>query len=204
MSTINQAAPSISDSPDSATLTNVQPIQWDDGVPIVDVVTVFANATSPSHILFQQLHVCAIRMKGRAMGRIKNLSVEIMSDPEYAIKAVVGVVPTSAGTGNAPSTTADLIACGGALLKETPYVNSGSKQLTFLPGVSSIIKGETVTLLSGSPPSLYFMAKAVKMEDWTAPTYNAATASTRASGTLVYFKLSYTLELSGYDWVKPF
>jgi hypothetical protein len=204
MSLPTSVAPHVDPTPKASDLSSTDTITWDNGLPIIDVVQVLANASAPSAVLFQDLHNCNKRMLGRAYARITNLTVEIISDPDYAIKAVVGIVPTSATTGNAPSNMAELMTCGAVLLKESPFAMSGSKSPRFMPGVSSILVGESVKLLVGAPPTLYFMAQAVNLENWKKTAYTARSSGAAATGTPVFFQISYTLELSGYGYLKPF
>jgi len=203
MSNANQTAPPLGTQPDSGALTSTATITWQK-VPCVDVVAVHANNAAPNAVLFANLDNCKKRLNGRALGKISNLSLSIFTDPEYAVTAAVCAVPTNAGASNAPQTLSDLLACGGIILRASPTINNITGSPIFLPGVSALLKGENTTLLAGSPPTLYFIAKAAKMSDWSLPAYKAASTGTTATGTVVYFRISYDLELSGYDWLKPF
>jgi len=203
MSNANQTAPPLGNQPSAGALTSTATITWQK-VPCVDVVAIHANNSSPNAQLFAALDNCKKRLNGRGLGKISNLSISIFTDPEYAVTAAVCAVPTNAGASNAPQSLADLLACGGIILRASPTINNITGSPTFLPGVSALLKGENTTLLAGSPPTLYFIAKAAKMKDWSLPTYTAPTNTTGASGTIVYFRISYDLELSGYDWLKPF
>jgi len=203
----------MSEQPKSQELTSTAPITWDNGIPVIDVVQVHANSGVSHSILFQAMHNCSARLKGRAYGKISDLTITMFSDPEYAVTGACGIVPTNAGTSSAPTTRAEVIACGGVLFRASPMISQVSGTPKFLPGVSEILKGETVALLAGSPPTLYFHATAAHMKDWSLPTYTASTLRTStggtvsgssAKGTIVYFQVSYTLSLSGYDWIKPF
>jgi hypothetical protein len=203
MSNVNQTAPEIAPTPQSSDLTGVEAVTWDK-VPVIDIVTIFANSGSPHPQLFSTLPNCQARLKGRAYGKISNLTITLHSDPEHAVTAAVGVVPTNAGASNAPSNIQQVLACGGVVLRATPFVSASSGSPIFMPGVSALLKGENITLLAGSPPTLYFAAAAAKIKDWSLPGYTAAIGATQASGTAVHFILKYDLELSGYDWIKPF
>jgi hypothetical protein len=194
----------MSDAAQTKDLTSASSVQWEAGIPMVDVVAILSNNSTSQSKPFWKLRNCAERLKGRAYGRFSNVKLSLLDNPAYASTVVVGWVPSTSGAASAPSTGAEVLACGGVILRSSPYYLANSASPIMIPGISNVLKSDDVTLLIGSPPTFYFGAKSIKLSDNSVPKFTPADANNAASGYEIYVQISYTLELSGVSFLKPF
>jgi len=182
----------MADQVSSSDLTSTSAVTWDE-IPVFDVVEITPGGRSDQE--FATLFNVQARMKGRALGEIcAPITLTLASDAGIAAVVFAGAVPATAGQTNAPSNSAQILACGGVVLRANPTTGSSSATLTLLPGVSTLLKGATTTILSGAPPHLYFTCTAIKVSD------GSAAPSTSAIRVIV----STRIRVSGVDWLRPF
>jgi len=169
----------------SSTLTSTQAVNWD-SIPIVDVVKFPSDKLHD--IAFRTLPNCQRRMMGRALAEIDGpVTVKMFGDPTNSNICAIGAVPATSSSVYKPSNLQEVLVCGAAIITNNPYRGASSDTLTFLPGISTRLAGETSTPIVGKPPHLYFYAK------------------TNASAAVdIYVQISYKLRLSGIDWLSPY
>jgi len=175
----------------SSQLTQTAPVSWDT-IPVTDVIEILGNGSVFGQE-FILMHNCSARMKGRALGKISgDVSVEIFAPADVSAIVAVGVIPQNVGAAHVPGSVGALLACGGVVLRSNPTHGSDTRSLRFLPGISTSLKGETTTILTGKPPHIYLVGSA------------RDAAGNAATNTRLHILVHYNLELSGYDWINPF
>jgi ribosomal protein S28E/S33 len=186
MTATNQSDSSVS----PTLLTSTQAVNWEK-VVVVDVLSFKTGNVGEKE--FIKLHNCEQRMKGRAVGRICGpIKVQLYSSPGHVVKAAICGVPQKDSNPNAPANVSNILACRGIVLSSGSLTGTDTGTLSFLPGVALVLKGETTSILSGSPPHLYAIGSAVDLK------------GTAATGVDIEISLEYELEISGWDWIKPF
>jgi hypothetical protein len=178
-----------SDSVPSGQLTTTAPITWDK----LSLSEGLSLNVGLSNTEFQVMHNCAQRMLGRGIGKISNLRFQLMPAPGHLVAVAVCIIPQQAGAAAAPVKMEHLAAAGACFLHYSPYGSSLTGSPSILPGVNMQVKGPTTTLLSGAPPHLYFFLEAKKLD-----------GSNPDGATKFYIQAQYDLDISGYDFLKPF
>jgi len=174
----------------SGALTSTAAVNWEK-LTVYDVLQFKTGSVGEKQAIL--LHNVSQRMKGRAMGRICGpIKVQLYSEPGHIVKAAICGVPTSASNANAPSSVNNVLCCGGVVLSSGSLTGTDTGVLKFLPGVALNLKGETTTILAGSPPHFYAIGAATKLD------------GSAATGVDIHISLEIELEISGWDWVKPF
>lgn len=180
-----------SDSVNAATLTSTKPVDWQT-LPMTDVLKISGDGTLHSKE-FQNLYNCKQRMLGRALAQIEGpITLQIYSPPNSAVVMAVGAIPQTAGSTSAPANVAQVLACGGVVLRANPTTGSEEKVLRLSPGITTALKGASTTVLVGGPPHIYAFANCIDLKTGTVSDQDC------------YLIFSYSLSLHGYDWIKPF
>lgn len=177
------------DAVSSAVLTDTSSVNWTT-IPCSDVVKL--KSGNLESFTFSSLHSCAARLSGRALGRISGpVSLSLYSSASDFTVCAVGVTP-SGSSDSTPKDVPQVLACGGVVLRESPYISSGSQILNLdVVGITRDLKSTSLPTMVGNPPYLHTFTSS-KAKDGT------------ASSGEVYLIIKYSLEISGYDWVKPF
>lgn len=137
------------------------------------------------------------RLLGRATAKVVgDIRVSMFTSPARKVMCMVALCPSGASAASVPVDALQMASLSPVILNS--FLPGGqSSALTWLPGVSRVMKGcpdgdtgeALVTLLSGGPPHLYALAQ----HDG---------ASTVAHD--VFITISCEVAIHGHDWVKVF